>query len=62
MRKRILIFDSYPTCYQMRGMFNNATAFNQDLSTFDTSAVTDVSVYIVVRLDEKPIFIFLPNL
>ena len=43
MRNQILIFDFYPTCYQISNMFDGAKAFNQPLSTFDTSAVTSVS-------------------
>ena len=48
----------------MWGMFWGAEAFNQPLSSFDTSAVTDVSVPLCrVRLDETPNSdsLFLPN-
>ena len=55
MRNQILIFDSYPPCLQMRSMFYYAKAFNQPLSTFNTSVVTDVGVSLCrFRLDETP--------
>ena len=40
-----------PTCYQMDSMFRHASAFNQPMPSFDTSAVTSVSVYICVKSD-----------
>ena len=46
IRCQILTSDFYPTYYQMRSMFEGATAFNQPLSTFDTSVVTSVSLHL----------------
>ena len=44
MRRQFLISLSPPLFHQMNGMFLNADSFNQDISNFDTSRVTDVSV------------------
>ena len=46
MRNQILISTSYPTYYQMYGMFALAAAFNQPLS-LDTTSVTNVRVLLV---------------
>ena len=64
MRNQILISYSYPHYFQMAGMFSGASAFNQDLSDFDTAKVEDVSTYLLCRVWlEKPDsdLLFLPK-
>ena len=57
MRNQILILDFYPTYYQMGSMFWGAAAFNQYLSTFNTSAVTRVSLCVESNLTRNQILI-----